>query len=107
VCQQCGHVGCCDSSPNRHATVHHRETDHPVIRSFEPGEEWFWCSRDEVAFELADVPPGPSTPEHGMRAWRDWVVDSTHQMNRIYRTISRPGGASAVQREVSRRDGPR
>jgi len=62
VCQQCGHVGCCDSSPSRHATAHHRETDHPVIRSFEPGEEWFWCYRDEVAFELEDAPPAPSHP---------------------------------------------
>ena len=62
VCQQCGHVGCCDSSPNRHASAHHRETDHPIIRSFEPGEEWFWCYRDEVVFRLEDAPPGPSHP---------------------------------------------
>jgi uncharacterized UBP type Zn finger protein len=62
VCQQCGHVGCCDSSPNRHATEHHRHTDHPIIRSFEPGEEWFWCYLDEEGFELEDAPPGPSHP---------------------------------------------
>ena len=62
VCQQCGHVGCCDSSPNRHATAHHRETDHPIVRSFEPGEEWFWCYHDEVGFELDDAPPAPSHP---------------------------------------------
>ena len=62
VCQVCGHVGCCDSSPNRHATAHHRQTDHPIVRSFEPGEEWFWCYLDEVGFELADAPPGPSYP---------------------------------------------
>ena len=61
VCQQCGHVGCCDSSPARHATAHHRETDHPIIRSFEPGEEWFWCYQDDVGFEL-EVPAGPSHP---------------------------------------------
>jgi|SRR5215218_7024465 len=62
VCQQCGHVGCCDSSPNRHATAHFRDTDHPIIRSFEPGEEWFWCYPDETGFELEDAPPGPSHP---------------------------------------------
>ena len=62
VCQVCGHVGCCDSSPNRHATAHHRETGHPIVRSYEPGEEWFWCYLDEVGFELADAPPGPSHP---------------------------------------------
>ena len=41
-CAQCGHVGCCDSSPAQHATAHFRETGHPVIQSFEPGEDWFW-----------------------------------------------------------------
>ena len=41
-CAQCGHVGCCDSSPSRHATAHFHETGHPVMQSFEPGEEWFW-----------------------------------------------------------------
>jgi uncharacterized UBP type Zn finger protein len=59
MCQQCGHVGCCDNSPNRHATAHYRATSHPVVRSFEPGEDWFWCYTDDVMFEL-DVPPGPS-----------------------------------------------
>jgi hypothetical protein len=43
---ECGHVACCDSSPHRHATAHHRETGHPVIRSFEPGEVWRWCYED-------------------------------------------------------------
>jgi uncharacterized UBP type Zn finger protein len=49
-CAECGKVGCCDSSPNRHATAHHRETGHPIIRSLEPGEEWFYCYDDDVAF---------------------------------------------------------
>ncbi|HZT11265.1 MAG TPA: UBP-type zinc finger domain-containing protein [Candidatus Baltobacteraceae bacterium] len=47
-CLVCGHVGCCDSSPNRHATKHYHATSHPVIRSFEPGEEWRWCYVDEI-----------------------------------------------------------
>jgi uncharacterized UBP type Zn finger protein len=51
-CLTCGHVGCCDSSPNRHATAHARATSHPVIRSAEPGEDWFWCYEDEVAFTV-------------------------------------------------------
>jgi len=59
LCQECGHVGCCDNSPNRHATKHYRTTSHPIIRSFEPGENWYWCYVDDVEFEL-DVPPGPS-----------------------------------------------
>jgi uncharacterized UBP type Zn finger protein len=61
MCQGCGHVGCCDISPNHHATAHFQSTRHPLIRSFEPGEEWFWCYVDEVTFVL-DVPPGPSHP---------------------------------------------
>lgn len=47
-CLSCGHVGCCDSSPNRHATAHHHASAHPVIRSFEPGESWRWCYVDAV-----------------------------------------------------------
>lgn len=48
MCLDCGHVGCCDSSPRRHASGHYRSTGHPVIRSFEPGESWRWCFVDEV-----------------------------------------------------------
>jgi uncharacterized UBP type Zn finger protein len=57
LCRQCGKIGCCDSSPNKHATAHFHETGHPVIRSVEPGEEWNWCYLDEVAF-LLDERPG-------------------------------------------------
>lgn len=48
LCLDCGHVGCCDSSPGKHATAHFHETAHPVMRSFEPGETWRWCYIDEV-----------------------------------------------------------
>ena len=48
LCLTCGHVGCCDSSPMRHASGHHRGTGHPVVRSFEPGEDWRWCYVDET-----------------------------------------------------------
>ena len=46
MCLECGHVGCCDSSPYKHATAHHEATGHPVMRSFEPGESWRWCYVD-------------------------------------------------------------
>jgi uncharacterized UBP type Zn finger protein len=46
-CLHCGHVGCCDSSKNKHATKHFRTTHHPVVQSFEPGEDWKWCYVDE------------------------------------------------------------
>ena len=48
LCMTCGHVGCCDSSPNRHASAHARTSGHPIVRSFEPGEDWMWCYIDEV-----------------------------------------------------------
>jgi len=48
MCLTCGHIGCCDSSPNRHATAHYHSTDHPVIRSVELGESWRWCFPDAV-----------------------------------------------------------
>jgi uncharacterized UBP type Zn finger protein len=48
LCLECGHVGCCDDSPHRHATQHFRNTRHPIIASYEPGERWAWCYVDEV-----------------------------------------------------------
>ena len=47
VCQECGHVGCCDDSKNQHATKHYHATQHPVIASAEPGERWVWCFEDQ------------------------------------------------------------
>ena len=49
LCLICGHVGCCDSSKNKHATKHFRGTTHPLIRSIEPGERWMWCYVDEIS----------------------------------------------------------
>jgi Zn-finger in ubiquitin-hydrolases and other protein len=62
VCQSCARVGCCDNSPGRHATAHFHGVGHPLIRSFEPGEDWYFCYVDDLAFELDDAPPAPSHP---------------------------------------------
>ncbi len=65
ICLSCGHVGCCDSSPGRHATAHATSQEHPLIRSLEPGEEWSWCYVDEAAMVISEVhgstviPPSP------------------------------------------------
>ena len=65
ICLTCGHVGCCDDSPNRHATAHAHATSHPIIRSLEPGEDWSWCYIDEVEFVVdgirgeTRIPPSP------------------------------------------------
>jgi uncharacterized UBP type Zn finger protein len=47
LCMICGHVGCCDSSKNKHATKHYHRMKHPVVRSIEPGEGWIWCYEDQ------------------------------------------------------------
>jgi hypothetical protein len=52
MCQTCGVIGCCDSSPYRHAGRHSSSDGHPILRSVEPGENWSWCVIDEVAFVL-------------------------------------------------------
>ena len=52
ACLTCGHIGCCDNSPRRHATAHFHATTHPLIASIEPGEDWSWCYVDETAFVL-------------------------------------------------------
>src|SRR5947209_2054108 len=60
LCMECGHVGCCDNSRNKHATAHFHSSTHPIMMSFEPGEDWGWCYVDEVALE-ADWPvEGPT-----------------------------------------------
>ena len=51
LCMTCGHVGCCDSSPNRHATKHYHATKHPIIKSFEPEEDWGYCYVDDEFYE--------------------------------------------------------
>jgi uncharacterized UBP type Zn finger protein len=52
MCETCGKIGCCDSSPNKHASAHFRETTHPIMRSAEPGENWNWCFVDELTFVI-------------------------------------------------------
>ena len=65
ICLECGHVGCCDDSPNKHATAHARESGHPIIRSLEPGENWSWCYLDDVGMLIPEIkgqtriPPSP------------------------------------------------
>jgi uncharacterized UBP type Zn finger protein len=51
LCTECGYVGCCDSSKNKHATKHFHSTSHPIIKSQQPGESWMWCYIDELMFE--------------------------------------------------------
>jgi uncharacterized UBP type Zn finger protein len=65
ICLECGHVGCCDDSPGRHATAHFHQSGHPLMRSLEPGETWSWCFVDELAMVIPEItghtriPPSP------------------------------------------------
>jgi hypothetical protein len=78
-CAQCGHVGCCDTSPSQHATHHFEQTGHPVVRSFEPDEDWFWDYRTNSGFHggpaLTDPQSRPvdqPTPGPAGRVPDDW-----------------------------------
>jgi hypothetical protein len=83
-CAQCGHIGCCDTSPGQHATAHWRSTGHPLITSFEPGEDWYWDYRDGQTYEgpvLADPqshPSGQPTPGPAGAVPDDWM-DHLHR----------------------------
>jgi uncharacterized UBP type Zn finger protein len=61
-CAECGHIGCCDSSPHRHATAHFHGTEHPLIQSYEPGEDWYYCYIDDTMFEIDGEAASPSHP---------------------------------------------
>ncbi len=61
MCRTCGHVGCCDDSPNRHATKHYKATGHPVIEGYDPPEGWGWCFVDDLMLDLSDR----MTPHNG------------------------------------------
>lgn len=77
-CAQCGHIGCCDNSPSQHATAHARSTGHPVIRSFEPGENWFWDYRSSTYFDGPELAPpahhplSQTVPGPASRVPADW-----------------------------------
>ncbi|WP_106814996.1 UBP-type zinc finger domain-containing protein [Microbacterium timonense] len=62
-CAVCGHVGCCDTSPAQHATLHFRETGHRYVRSFEPGEDWFWDYVAQEDFSGPALAPPQCRPE--------------------------------------------
>ena len=69
ICLTCGHVGCCDSSPRRHASAHSQSSGHPIMRSIQPGEDWSWCFVDQVAMVIpqiegqTSIPPSPLCPD--------------------------------------------
>ena len=64
LCRTCGHVGCCDNSKNKHASRHFHETRHPVIRSYEPGEEWGYCYTDDAYAEWIPAKPQEVAESH-------------------------------------------
>jgi Zn-finger in ubiquitin-hydrolases and other protein len=77
-CAQCGHIGCCDSSPSQHASAHAASSGHPIIRSFEPGEDWFWNYQTDQFYDGPDLaaplhhPLDQTTPGPSERVPADW-----------------------------------
>ena len=61
LCRSCGHVGCCDDSPHRHARAHFQATQHPIIEGYDPPEGWGWCFVDKVMVDFGD----DTTPQNG------------------------------------------
>ena len=68
-CAECGHIGCCDSSPGQHASKHAAETGHPIITSFEPGEDWFYDYEKQGMIKGVELLPPHSHPENQPVTW--------------------------------------
>ena len=86
LCLTCGHVGCCDSSPAKHATAHYHTDNHPLVQSYEPGEEWSWCYIDEIAFLLAGIRGTTRIPPSRI----DWQQSVMRKIARRLRDCSMP-----------------
>jgi uncharacterized UBP type Zn finger protein len=72
-CAVCGHIGCCDSSPNKHARRHFEETGHAIVQSFEPDEDWLYCFDDDLVFGVEELQASPSHPP-GWSPGPPWMV---------------------------------
>jgi uncharacterized UBP type Zn finger protein len=66
ICLSCGHVGCCDSSPGRHASAHWKSNEHPLMRSIQPGEDWSFCFADDVMMRIPEITGEPRIPPSPM-----------------------------------------
>lgn len=86
-CAACGHIGCCDDSLARHAAAHWRATGHPVIRSFEPGEDWFWNYDSDKYYDGPELvapqnyPVEQPTPGPADRVPGDWMAQLQHRVD--------------------------
>jgi Zn-finger in ubiquitin-hydrolases and other protein len=89
LCRTCGHVGCCDSSPHRHATKHFHKTHHPIIEGYDPPEGWGWCYIDEIVLDLGE------TRRRMMDPFR--VTTDAPFARRMSRRSSKPAAAAAAR----------
>jgi Zn-finger in ubiquitin-hydrolases and other protein len=84
ICRACGHVGCCDDSPNKHATAHFHATGHPVIEGYDPPEGWGWCYVDQVLFDLSNR----KTPHNGRsRAIIDSIISNLMRVSTLMTVV--------------------
>jgi hypothetical protein len=112
LCMECGHVGCCDNSQGKHATGHYRSTHHPIIRSFEPSEDWGWCYVDEMVFEELPVPDdatrrvGDKSDRNGARGYPRGCGSASPRGTRLSsmkRTKMRPSLRTTAKTRLARR----
>jgi Zn-finger in ubiquitin-hydrolases and other protein len=91
ICRTCGHVGCCDQSPNRHATKHYHATQHPIIEGYDPPEGWGWCYVDEAMFDLSDrmTPHNGRIPRYYLLGLKCSAACAAHLAPRASRVESR------------------
>src|SRR5471030_343658 len=80
-CAECGHIGCCDSSPSTHASAHAAESGHPYVQSYEPGEDWFWSYPDQTYVEGPELAAPTSHPRHQPTPGPEGKVPANWQMH--------------------------
>ena len=111
LCLTCGHVGCCDSSPNRHATKHFHATRHPIVESFQPGEDWRWCYIDQVMLEPTagreSADQAMVDPETSSRVTPGGLLSrllgSRHRRNYVVGVLHDPGAADRAAKALVER----
>jgi hypothetical protein len=107
ICMTCGYVGCCNDSLGKHASAHWLfNPGHPIIRSFEPGEDWWWCFSDRLLFEVKGAPPAPSHKNTGPSiAWFAGSATDSGSVDGWSAAAVTPSGATGRWTKVTRRFG--
>jgi hypothetical protein len=85
LCRICGHVGCCDDSPHRHATKHFHATGHPIIEGYDPPEGWGWCYVDKVYLDFSNSDDSAQRANSALRMMSRWMSRALTQKGAVFR----------------------